>query len=512
MRTWIVTLIIATSVPAWAQVSVSDVKLSGNFHWGEGFSADRQQAIELARQDLVQKIVVTITADQNLQIVDDGVSVNSKFELRSRSLSRMQLRGLDYTVTERRDKSFQVLAYVGKAEFNEGIAELRARIHSQMDQMWAAKRRGDTSQAIQQAFDILVQTYFVPVPILTEDADSGRNVDVQSFLRNELVAWIRAADVVVERVVNRSAPGHTELILVTRVRFGTEPASQMLLQYNRPGYGEHPVRNGSADVFMDVEPERPVQNIELNLLPAIPASFDADMRQLAEQIRPVRVVPVPVDFKGVITVDFSAARLLGNGYRFTATFTNLSVFDLMWDFGNGETSSVASPRVEIADIGPAGRPVTLTVNRSPDLVVRKVLHSDGQLRAPVESRNLPVVANTLAPTPAPATNALVALDLVALSHRNQLDPILRIRNAAALTDHLEGLSRQNRVRYGRSVDVGPVERSYVAIVDPTDRSVRAVLTPVLNGVRYELSTNTPVSPESIRERYQGMGSIWFVFQ
>lgn len=499
---------------AQATVTVERVKLSGQYHWGEGQSTDRQQAIDLARQDLVQKMVVTITAEQDLQILDDGVSNSSRFELRSRSLSRLQLRGLDHIVTEQRDKSFRATAYIGKAEFEQGITEVRTRILTQLDQMTASKRQGDTSTAIQQAFDILAQTYFLPVPIVKEDAGTGRNLDVQSFIRHELNTWLREAEVTVERVVNRSAPGHVELNLVARVRFGREEANQLLLQFNRPGYGEHAVRNGTAEVFMDVEPEQPVQNIELNLFPALPASFDAEMRQLGEQIRPVRVVSVPVDFKGVIALDFTATRLLGNGFRFTPQFTNLSVFDVQWDFGNGETSTANTPRVEMTDIGPAGRPVTLTVNRSPDLVVRKVLHADGQLRAPVAPASpLPNPARTPDPVvPETRTNAVVALDLLPLPHRNLLDPILRIRNANALTDHLDGLSRRNQVRYGRSADVGPADLAYIAIVDPANREVKTILSPVMNGQRYELGTNTAVAPAELRTRYAGMGSVWFSFR
>lgn len=511
----VVALCLFTSLAqAQAPVTLERVKISGEYHWGEGQSPDRQQAIDLARQDLVQKMVVTITAEQDLKITDDGVSNNSKFELRTRSLSRLQLRGLDHIVTER-NQIFRATAYIGKQDFEQGIAEVRTRILTQLEQMTASKGKGDTSSAIQQAFDILVQTYFVPVPVITEDAGTGRNVDIQSFVRNEMTSWLRDADVSVERVVSRSAPGHIELNLATRVRFGSEAANHVVVQFNRPGFGPHPVRNGMAEVFTDVEPEQPTQNIELNLFPAIPGSFDAEMKQLGEQIRPVRVVSVPVSYSEVIGIDFRAERLLGAGFRFTPQFTNLSVFDMQWDFGNGETSTANTPRVEMPNIGPMGRTVTLTVNRSPELVVKKVLHADGQLRAPVAPVRTPDVAPMRTPDPVvpePRTDAVLAVDLLPLSHRNFLDPILRIRNANALTDHLEGLSRQNRVRYGRSADVGPADLSYIAIVDPANREVKTILSPVYNGVRYELSSNSAVAPEQMRSRYSGMGSVWFSFR
>ncbi len=487
---------------AQGQPSVLDIKTSGQYHWGDGFATDRQQAIDLARQDLVQKMVVTITAEQNLQLVDDGSNSTSTFELRSKSLSRMQLRGLDYIVNERRDKSFQVTAFVTKSEFDQSINDMRTRILTQMSQMFASQQRGNLSSAISQAFEILVQTYFIPVPIV---ADS---VEVQSYLRNQLDAWLRDAEVTIPSVANRSAPGHTELTLEASVRFGPESANDLLLQLNRPGYGEHPVRGGRADVFMDVEPEQPMQPIELKLMPVIPASLDAEMKDLALEIRPSRIVTVPVDFKKVISLDFSATKLLGAGYRFTAQFANLSVFDLQWDFGNGESSTQASPRMEIPNIGPNGQPVTLTVNRSPELTVRKVLMADGTFRTTPVARAEPVILPVANPVP----NTIMALDRVSFSQRNHLDPLIRTRNAVAFTDQLERLRQQNVLRYGRSTDVGPIDQSYVAIVDPSDRSVRVILTPVMNGIRYELSSNEAVAPEMMRERYQGMGSIWFSFQ
>jgi hypothetical protein len=503
MRSFLTILLILMWMQAYGQgqPSVSDVKLSGRYHWGEGFSTDRQQAIDLARQDLVQKMVVTITAEQNMTLTDNGSGPSSNFELRSKSLSRMQLRGLDYIVNQRRDQSFQATAFVSKQEFDQTMSDLRNRILTQMSQMNASKQRGNLSAAISQAFDILVQTYFIPIPIF---ADS---VEVQSYVRAQLSAWLMDAAVTVPTVANRSAPGHTELSLETSVRFGSESANDLLVQLNRPGYGEHPVRSGRADVFMDVEPELPTQTIELRLMPVIPASLDTEMKALAQEIRPSRIVSVPVNFKPVMSLDFNVTKLLGAGYRFTAQFSNLSVFDLSWDFGNGESSTQASPRVEMPAMPASGRPITLVVNRSPDLTIRKVLMPDGTLRAPGNTP-APVVVT---PTPTPVPNTIVAIDQISLSQRNHLDPLLRIRNAAAFTDQLERLKQQNVVRYGRSSDVGPIERSYVAIVDPADRSIKTVLTPLINGVRYDLSNNEPVAPETMRDRFQGMGSIWFSF-
>jgi hypothetical protein len=503
MRSFLTILLMLMWMQAYGQgqPSVSDIKLSGRYHWGEGFSTDRQQAIDLARQDLVQKMVVTITAEQNMTLTDNGSGPSSNFELRSKSLSRMQLRGLDYIVNQRRDQSFQATAFVSKQEFDQTMSDLRNRILTQMSQMNASKQRGNLSAAISQAFDILVQTYFIPIPIF---ADS---VEVQSYVRAQLSAWLMDAAVTVPTVANRSAPGHTELSLETSVRFGSESANDLLVQLNRPGYGEHPVRSGRADVFMDVEPELPTQTIELRLMPVIPASLDAEMKALAQEIRPSRIVSVPVNFKPVMSLDFNVTKLLGAGYRFTAQFSNLSVFDLSWDFGNGESSTQASPRVEMPAIPASGRPITLVVNRSPDLTIRKVLMPDSTLRAPGNTP-APVVVT---PTPTPVPNTIVAIDQIALSQRNHLDPLLRIRNAAAFTDQLERLKQQNVVRYGRSSDVGPIERSYVAIVDPADRSIKTVLTPLMNGVRYDLSNNEPVAPETMRDRFQGMGSIWFSF-
>ena len=115
------------------------------------------------------------------------------------------------------------------------------------------------------------------------------------------------------------------------------------------------------------------------------------------------------------------------------------------------------------------------------------------------------------PVPAPTTNTAMVIDQIAMEQRNHLDPLLRHRNAAAFTDQLEGLKQRNLLRYGRSTDVGPIEHSYVAIVDPADRSVRAVLSPVIDGVRYDLATNETVAPDEMRERFRGLGTIWFSF-
>ena len=90
---------------AQAQITELEIKRSGKYYWGDGYSQDRNEAISLARQDLVQKRYVQVRTVTELSEREENFSATSEFSSNVRVESGMELRGLDYIDIERRDGS-----------------------------------------------------------------------------------------------------------------------------------------------------------------------------------------------------------------------------------------------------------------------------------------------------------------------------------------------------------------------------------------------------------------------
>ncbi|MGB0347917.1 MAG: hypothetical protein ACPGGA_10555, partial [Balneolaceae bacterium] len=96
--------------------------------------------------------------------------------------------------------------------------------------------------------------------------------------------------------------------------------------------------------------------------------------------------------------------------------------------------------------------------------------------------------------------------------KTYIDNTIRLRDAQSLTRYLNRLAQQNIIELGRQSDVSDPEKSYLAVVNPQNRQVLAILSPVQIGNRFNIITNESISNEQLSDQFRGMGSIWFQFK
>ena len=56
------------------------------------------------------------------------------------------------------------------------------------------------------------------------------------------------------------------------------------------------------------------------------------------------------------------------------------------------------------------------------------------------------------------------------------------------------------------------DKAYVVIVNPETKMAVTIMSPVMNGKRFNLRTNTQIDKDSLRDEFKGLGSLWFQFK
>lgn len=511
-----------------AQITEAEIMLSGNYHYGEGYAVTREEAIRSARVDLIEKLVVVIDSEMRSEIHETEEDFRSEFASRTRSMSRMQLRGLNYLNLERRDKTWKSIAYISKEDYERTLDIERNRLTSLLNQVYRTENTASLQQAASGYAELLIERQFYPVPIYTSAELHGAESDIADFSRNRLRNWMDDLEIRVVRGEVFSDGTMDETNILLELTSQGHPVNNLMIGLDRAGYGMLEVVDGRAQLFVDVLPDAPEVNYRMVLQPRY-AGSDPELRALAEQVLPQVRRRITVDFSGEILLDFSVIRLGTGGYQFQPEIQNLAVSDLHWDFGDGRRTNQASPR-HVFDHPEQVHSITLRVNRDDRLIARRDLHPDGRLMVaapPDKASESPeeIVAPTAteketpvaspdsdAPPDARETEAGAADPVlrftVPLRHREMVEELKRSRNYNETMARLNHYQRENRLRFGSRQAVDNVEESYVLIVNTERREIEALLSPEIDKVRQNLLSNELI--EDLAERYRGRAPVWIL--
>jgi hypothetical protein len=526
--------------------SIEQVKTSGNYLWGEGFAQEVSDARELARMDLVNRIVVTITANQQLveQEIDDAYT--SAFRSESRSLSRMELRNLGYHDQQRRDGSWRVTAYVSRRDFEETLSANEDRILSKVAQALRIEQGVGINTAIPLYTEAYFSTYFHPAPLYTDSLLTRERALLRSFLQQKISDWMRALRLDVTAIEDRSDADRTELYLNVRVRDANGPVDFVSLAVTRPGYAAHAVMEGRSRIYLDRSFDNRINQLSIEIALQEGMLQDPVLQSLVASSGPKLRRTIEVDISEVLSLDFEARNSGAGLVTLHPVIRNLAVFNLSWSGSRLGRLSDTNPRINLNSLeGP--EQITLRVNQNNDLSITRILYPDGRL-VPVAERvseqstvatdrrtdrrtELPTNrANARAPsqeptiparraenpsgsrgTPPPQEpEAIHANHAVPSAHQSYLQGLMRDRNAQMLTERLGVLAERNILIFGNQSAVRNPSASYVLIVDPETFDILHFLTPPRNNQRLDLYSNETVEDDLAR-LFRGFGSIWIRF-
>jgi hypothetical protein len=506
-------------------ITEESVKLSGKYHWGEGFSADRQEAIDMAKKDLIERLVVTVSSETSMDRREQSSVTNSSEEGNSRQLSgemlmqmqtqtfsRMQLRGLDYLAEQRRDKSWEVVAYISKEDLKRSVDEQKKALLSSLDQALKLENQGDINRAMLVYHETYLNTYFLPEKVYTDSTRHGTEAELRRFLNQRIDSWLN--DISIKTLKPRSLPNqtYTEIYIPLSVTYNNEPVENMVVQIDKNGMPPHLVQNGKAEIYTDLAPENRTERISVLLRPTLPPQTDETIAAISEGSSPTLRRAIAVDHSPIISITFTANRLADNSYRFKPTIKNLSVFSTSWDLDGEYSTDETSPRYTFqSDDFP--KTISFMINQSDELTQVMELEKDGTLRRKqiakeADSRDSEIL-NNRSEKNSDEENSLSDKTTITSPHASRINNWLSYSDAQELVRELQRLSRLKVLRFGNKSAVTSTAKSYIAIINPTDKTISAILGPEQNDGRMNFTQKNPV--QDVAAEFKGQGSIWIEF-
>ncbi len=488
---------------AQTQISELEIKTSGKYYWGDGYSQDRNEAISLARQDLVQKRYVQVRTVTELSEREENFSATSEFSSNVRVESGMELRGLDYIDIERRDGSWHVIAFISIEDFNSTVELRRNRMYNRLDNALTHYRAGRYNRSISIFKEIFSDSFFLPEPITADYERHGTNAEIREVAQEKILGWLRGIRIDVEEVNNRSTANNVEFNFNFKVTYKDEFVDNLQIGINKKNYGMHIVRNGIADVYYDLRPQFTKERIEFRLEPLIEPHVSDDARNSFERNKPLHQRFLEIDFSDHIELDFTVSRVGDHQFQFNTTAGILSVSSLEWDFGDGSRSREPNPRHTYQNMT-RPKQVTLRFNQSSDLEVVKRLPPTG-LATPLSGRQAPFRARNI-DQPAEFTVPFQLRDYIntisGISHNEDLEVYVK-----------RLLDSEILARAGSQSRVRRPENSYVVILNVQTGTISAILSPISRDSRFDL-----LSGDSSRFRenewrvfFRGYSPLWLEF-
>lgn len=494
---------------SFAQVSEIDIKLSGNYYWGSGYGDNREAAINNAKKDLIEKIIVRVESDATLSENASDDSFSTSYQSNTSTSSRLEFRGLDYLPPkEKPNGSWEVIAYVSKTDFENSMALEGSRLLSALDQALADEQAGNLASAIPMVLDIFASTYFYPTPFYTDSSRHGSTTELRAFLSAKINSWLNSSDIIQTKIRSFSTSRNIELYIDLSLSHLDHPLENVYLRIKKTGYAQEIVRKGSISIFTDMAPESLKKEYVFEMGYVIPENLDEDKINILEQTLPTREVSIEVDFSEVISINFTAERQDDDTFKFIPEVQNLNVYSLEWIFDGANSTTDTSPEHTFSSLSDTPL-IELRVNESEYLMVRKRINSEGKL---VRAEKKP--ANPSQNETATVTNdtAQEAVYKIPFRHSSYVNNAIRLPKYDQLNDYLQRLSNQGVIDYGNSRMMPDPDKAYVVIVNPETKMAVTIMSPVLNGKRFNLRTNAHIDKANLRDEFKGLGSLWFQFK
>ncbi|MFW6347539.1 MAG: hypothetical protein ACOC2C_02875 [Cyclonatronaceae bacterium] len=506
---------------ARAQVSEQEILLSDSYIFGQAYGETRDEAINNARVALIEKLVVTVTNESELNVRDDATAFESEFVSRTQTMSRMQLRGLDVMPEQRRDGSWKAIVYISEEDYRRSMDTSRDRLLRLLQAADSARLQESPAVALRDYTELLVQRPFYPLPLYADEAlENAPGNDIAEFAARRIEQELERVNIEVRELQTYTDP--VEIVLELRLTHeqSGRPLQEAEIRFDLSGYGFLPVNDGYVRLSLDVLPERRLASYAMQLRPAYEAS-DEGQASIAASVIPVVSRRLEIDFSRHISLDFSATRVGTGGYQFQPLIENIAVKEIRWDFGDGLSSRQLNPRQAFTpEQMEQPRMVSFTLNGRPELTIKKELRPDGNLYTvanPEENvseeqdapRHDARTATAPRDTPEEESPPAPASYRIPAAHQNVIDELLRSQRWEQAQRLLTGFQQENsQLKFGNSTSVGRehIAECYVLVLNPDSQMVEAVLSPEQAGIRQNLRNGQPV--EDMRDRYSGRAPVW----
>ena len=497
-----------TSLNVYAQINAinnneKEIKLSGEYIWAEYPALDRQKAIDGARREVTQKISTTIFSRSTQNIRESSGRVQDDYRASTSAVSMLTLQGLDFLPRQKRDGSYDVLAYISKADLEASFNEEKRR---QLESWRSLRRKKGIAkvdhESVGEVYKNYIETYLYPYAIygaLNDNDNIRDSVNIAIRYEELLVSYLSEIEVAVDDI--KATRVDDEIFLDVSLTLKTNEPITNYVQI-RPDFTDYPfqnVRDGKVNFMLDRLPS----SIEFDL-PMELRVFNDDLNegllQLATDVSPKRVLQQSIDVSKIVDVGITVQKISQTGYSFFPRLQALNVESLSWALNGEEVSTQPTYSLLVSEVS-EGDKLSLIVNDNQTLS-QNLQYSNGQWLEPIQQRDIIASANT--PEKEPTTTE--PLESLRFDAAPIIDDLKTIRNGVLLVNRLNQLSSRGLIQFGNQRNVPSQKASYIVIINPNSRSVEDILSPETNQARIGLLSETSFS--DYKSKYRGYGSIF----
>ncbi|MBN2600372.1 MAG: PKD domain-containing protein [Candidatus Marinimicrobia bacterium] len=463
-----------------------NIKLSGNYYWGEGEHSSVEQAKNMALQDMMFKIQVTVSSE----VMTKEGQVNDQYSEEARSMvqasSRLSLQGVNFYTKTRRGNSV-VIAYISREDYRKSIAAISTEISGMVTSLEMDEQQQNVSNLVEDYYLAYLRTFQCPEPIKFITANGQQYPNVQVFLKNKIESWLAGLTIRTGKVtIDASVPMVT---IPVEIFDSNKPAGNIIARLNTEDGADMEVVDGKTRFFRYMLPSAFHEDLDVILAVSLDRiKTKGDILQLHDNFRITQDKKISLDYSDYLKIGFNIYPQVSGALLFKPVHTNLSISDLAWDFGDGESSSQQNPLHNYADKNE--HVVTLIFNNNPDLAVSKRVFADGK------SENITHATKAVAEEQRkwePVFDSPVIEDLAACKSYNEL------------ARKLSSYKKRRKLIFGKAENFVKPENCYIFIVHPQSKAIVAILDKGKTG-RRDLKTGDLIP--DLGGHYRGMISIY----
>ncbi|MBN1302661.1 MAG: PKD domain-containing protein [Melioribacteraceae bacterium] len=463
-----------------------DIKLSGNYYYGEGIRDSLHQAKTEALNDLVYKLSVTLKSEVKTTAEEDNETLRRDYQKHTSLFSAVKVKGINYLDKEWSGDRFKVIAYISRSDYDSSLKELAREIGQQMTLSEQIEAEEGLIKAVSYYYKTYIMTFYSPAPVpyvsaVTENSFENLKqtleVKIRSFLDKIMVtAGIPEADPLIE----------DQIKVPVEFTYDGKTANNINVKFNIPGNPERETENGKAELFLYTQPSKSKETYEL--VYRLKFVGENELAEIEKDFAITTIKKVEVDFSKLVSIDIEVIKLNDTFLKLRPVLKNLSVAKLRWDLGDSSTTEEFQPIHKYLREG--HYKLSLIVNENEALSKTVIIDQMGNLISGNESDEEPdvdTVKNNVNPT---------VQFLIEETKTKSADEILQI---------LKSLKFSGSIIYGRKSIFSNPEKCYVMIVEPESSRVSALLSPE-NPVRRNLLTDKLANDFS--KEYKNMVEIW----
>lgn len=472
-----------------AQITEDEVKLSGQYYWGEGYGESRDIALENSRKELIEKVVVLIQSTSELNESERDQNYSSTFISSINTSSRLEVNNLDnLPPIQRRNGTWKAVSYLNKIDFEQTLNEKEKSLKLRLSQL-EKYDKSDFNSAYEQYLSLYLETFYFPKTIFI-DAEND-SVILRDYLYGKIQNWISNLDIKDVKVRSLSNELNTENYYDLTFDHNNGSVENLSISLQNNSNVIHQITNSFVSVFSYENPVSMIETINFVIKPLLPNSFTQSEIDFLESNLPYRLYGLPVNFSDIIDLNFEIDRINNQYYEFIPTVNNLNVYDLKWFLNGNEFSNKLKPTLKVDDLNNSlSNRITLQVNNDNNLEISKYVNGNSTLENNLNGFLLNLNAR----------------------QKEIVKSLVTINDAEQLIIELNNLSKEYQILFGRKSNMLDPLNSFIAIVDPNNKEVYKYLSPSHNAKRMIINDKDEIKNSDLADIYKGFGSVWFQFK